>query len=131
MKAQIALKIFKTVWNQLCSGGRPEDVFGHRGKCQAIMNVFINLDKYWNEYQSVENKIDYLENLPWIGKITKYHLAKNLGYDCVKPDRHLVRIAKSYNLNPLDMCLQISKITGDRLGLVDLVIWRAANLGLI
>lgn len=60
MKAQIALKIFKTVWNQLCSGGRPEDVFGHRGKCQAIMDVFINLDKYWNEYQSVENKIDYV-----------------------------------------------------------------------
>ena len=58
-------------------------------------------------------------------------LAKNLGVDCVKPDRHLVRIAKMYNTNPFDMCQKLSDLTGDSLNTVDTVIWRAANLRMI
>ena len=73
----------------------------------------------------------YLESIPWIGGITKYHLAKNLGFDCCKPDRHLVRISKEYNTSPEELCKRISEATGDRVATVDLVIWRVANLGLI
>jgi thermostable 8-oxoguanine DNA glycosylase len=51
--------------------------------------------------------------------------------DFAKPDRHLVRIAKSYKLEVEEMCLNLSKQTGERIGVVDVVIWRAANLGFI
>ena len=66
-----------------------------------------------------------------MGDIIKYHWAKNLGVNCVKPDRHLKRIAKTFNTNPFDMCQKLSEITGDNLNTVDTVIWRSANLGLI
>lgn len=66
-----------------------------------------------------------------MGDIIKYHLVKNLGFDCIKPDRHLERIAKSYKTDPFLMCQKLSEKLGDSLNTVDTVIWRAANLGLV
>jgi hypothetical protein len=73
-----------------------------------------------------------LERIPFLGKITKYHAAKSLGFDCIKPDRHLVRIAKEHGyIDCNTMCNFISAETGDKVSLVDIVLWRAANLGMI
>ena len=60
--------------------------------------------------------------------ITCWHLAKNYGHDCAKPDRYLTRIAGAEGTH--DLCARLAKETGDRIATVDLVIWRAANLGL-
>lgn len=38
---------------------------------------------------------DVLEELPWIGPITKHHLAKNIGFNTAKPDIWLVRCAEA------------------------------------
>lgn len=38
---------------------------------------------------------DVLEELPWIGPTTKYHLAKNIGFNTAKPDIWLVRCAEA------------------------------------
>lgn len=70
-----------------------------------------------------------LEGLPGIGPVTSYHLAKNLGLDVVKPDRHLTRVARAAGArDPLRLCEAISAATGDRLSTVDIVIWRYATL---
>jgi len=72
----------------------------------------------------------FLASLPWIGEITKYHLGKNLGtLDTAKPDRHLVRIAGAEGAHAL--CARLARATGDKVATVDVVIWRAANLGLL
>lgn len=74
-------------------------------------------------------KIEYLQTLPHIGIITKYHLAKNLGIQVAKPDRHLVRVAEQFLYkNPQEMCEFISKHTGDNIITIDVVIWRYCNL---
>lgn len=74
-------------------------------------------------------KVAYLRSLPWIGDITCWHLAKNYGHDVAKPDRHLVRIAGDEGVHGL--CARLARESGDRVATVDLVIWRAANLGMI
>jgi hypothetical protein len=77
------------------------------------------------------DKLSFFESLPWIGPITKYHLAKNFGVECCKPDRHLVRIARQYDMTPDELCRKLAEETGNSVNTVDTVLWRAANLGFI
>lgn len=128
MKQQIAEVIWKKICNSIKRGGLAIDVFGHKPKARAIDIMFIGKEAALESYLASEYKLDWLESLDWIGPITKYHLAKNLGHDCAKPDRHLVRISGAEGTHA--MCERISKAAGDRIATVDLVIWRAANLGL-
>jgi hypothetical protein len=73
----------------------------------------------------IQSPVLALRRLPYIGEITAYHLAKNLGADVAKPDRHLVRFAASQGFGDVhSLCLAISNATGDPLRLVDLVLWR-------
>jgi hypothetical protein len=66
-----------------------------------------------------------LTRLPYIGKVTCWHFAKVLGADVVKPDVHLERAAKAAGYpTPLAMCEMIRGKTGDRLTVIDSVLWR-------
>lgn len=132
MREQIARIIHGRVWHAYNNGQNISEVFGHKGKVAAIKYILKNYYSLFDGYVKSDNKIEYLQEIPFIGTITKYHLAKNLGHDCVKPDRHLVRIAKEYGFNNCnEMCDKLSAETGDKVSVVDIVIWRAANLGWI
>lgn len=131
MREQVARKIYKKVMEVLFTDIAILDVFAHVGKAAAITKMACCYEEQFLSYCAADDKLVFLKTLGWIGDITKYHLAKNLGVQCVKPDRHLVRIAKLFGVKPLEMCLKISEQTGDMLTEVDQVIWRAANLGLI
>lgn len=73
----------------------------------------------------LEDPLQALRSLPYIGEVTSYHLAKNLGADVAKPDRHLVRFAASQGFSDVHaLCSQISQATGDPLRVVDVVLWR-------
>ena len=134
MKNQIAEKIYKRIINAIKNSAPIFSVFKHKGKVKAIEyiwdNQFVLFDKYLI-LEGLEDKLSFAKSLPWIGDITKYHLLRNLGEDVCKPDRHLVRIANKYQSTPFDLCREISDITGDRIGTVDVVLWRSANLKLI
>ncbi len=70
-----------------------------------------------------------LRDLAFIGPVTCFHLAKNIGMDVVKPDRHLMRAAAAARVNdPTELCHAIAGVTGDRLATVDLVFWRYGAL---
>jgi hypothetical protein len=87
---------------------------------------------HWNAWVTdalIDEQLAWLRKLPWIGKITAYHMAKNLGVDCCKPDRHLVRLAQVIDSEPETLCHDLAAATGDRVATVDTVLWRAANLG--
>ena len=126
MKNQIAEDIYKkAIINGLTA-------IGHPGKRKAIQEAQLQYKYWFNELKakdSVEEKLEYLGTLPWIGPITKYHLARNIGIDVAKPDRHLVRIASHFGYSDVQkMCKDISEQTGDRIGVVDIVLWRAMNM---
>ena len=66
-----------------------------------------------------------LTRLPYVGKVTCWHLAKVLGIDCVKPDVHLVRAAKAAGYDtPLALCEMLRDASGDCLTVVDTILWR-------
>lgn len=131
MKAQIAVKIWEKIKYAWSINLDISEVFGHEGKVAAIKYIKKNCVRLFGEYIESTDKIAYLETLPFIGKITKFHLAKNLGHNCIKPDRHLVRIAQMYNTTPDELCENLSKETGEKKCVIDIILWRSANLGWI
>lgn len=131
MKAEVARRIWDRVWTAVRRGNLVSTVFRHPGKARAIQDALASKEELCRNYLLAGDKLAYLESLPWIGAITKYHLAKNFGLDVAKPDRHLQRLADRYNTTPEAMCKALSDQCGDRIGTVDYVIWRAASLGII
>lgn len=131
MKNQIARKIYERIKTALSQSRPISSVFKHKGKAEAILNMTLVKDELFTMYQGAEDKLIFLESLSYIGEVTKYHLAKNLGVDTAKPDRHLVRIAKQFNMTCFELCEKLSKEMGLRIATIDVVLWRAANLGLI
>lgn len=131
MKEQIARKIWERIQDVWQKGGETSTAFKHKGKVKAIDFVWNHKTLLFDNYQKAENKIEYLKSIPFIGNITCFHLAKNLGHDCVKPDRHLVRVANSYNTTPDELCEMLSKETGEKKCVIDIILWRSCNLGLL
>lgn len=131
MKEQIARIIINRIRLAIDEGRDISTAFNHKGKVAAIKHVRENCGKLFEGYVMAGNKIEFLQTIPYIGKITCWHLAKSLGEDCVKPDRHLVRIASGYDLTPDNLCEKLSKQTGFRKCTIDIILWRAANLKLI
>lgn len=122
----IAKKIFDKFWNN--KDFKFEEV-RHPNKRKSLLQVYKRLDFYFTHLKSSQNRIMYLESLPHIGKITKYHLARNLGLNYAKPDRHLVRIASLLGFNNVQsFCEKISYLSNDKIGVVDLIFWRYATL---
>jgi len=77
----------------------------------------------------IDNPIMELQKFPFIGPVTAYHLAKNLGVRTAKPDRHLVRLARVSGFADVQpFCQLISAYIGEDIRLVDLVLWRYATL---
>ena len=73
--------------------------------------------------------IEFLMRLPLLGPATARHLAKNLGLNIAKPDRHLRRLADSLGYCDAEaLCQQISRVVGDSIAVVDVVLWRFATL---
>lgn len=66
-----------------------------------------------------------LRSLRYIGDVTKWHLAKNIGVDVAKPDRHLVRVAERFGYSDVHrMCREINEQCGDLVSVADLILWR-------
>ena len=107
-------------------------IFNHPRKIFGILSVCKKVSElgFENIRHLIQTKgVDFLKTLDFIGPVTCYHLAKNIGLDVVKPDRHLVRITEATKFaNPHDLCSLIAEMTGDKIAVVDLVLWRYATL---
>jgi len=106
--------------------------FGHRKKIEAIIQVsaHVFLNGFDNVWLSIAKEgIEYIIQFPYMGPATSYHLAKNLGMEVSKPDRHLKRIAETVGYrSPQLMCSDIAQLTGDKVAVIDLILWRFATL---
>jgi len=125
MKYQVAKRIYDAFWKDNTVNF---DAVRHPNKNKALRQVYSRLDQIFYFLKSSYNPLKYLETLPQIGPVTKYHLARNIGIDCAKPDRHLVRIASFFGYEDVQkFCQEIADKTGDRIGVVDIVWWRFAE----
>ncbi len=108
------------------------DVFGHAGKIDAIIELAARVagEGFGQVASSIRHEGPaFLQTFSYLGPATSLHLAKNLGLNVVKPDRHLKRVASAVGFDsPEELCATISQITGEAESLIDLVIWRFATL---
>lgn len=107
-------------------------VFNHTKKIQAILSICkkVAAEGFERIKRNIQSGgVDFLQTFAYVGSITRYHLAKNIGIDVVKPDRHLTRVAQVARFpTPAELCQAIADTIGERLSVVDLVIWRYATL---
>lgn len=111
---------------------KAKKAFNHDRKIKAIANIASIIDQ--NGFDSVSEQLSnqgaaFLQQFPYIGPITCNHLAKNLGINVAKADRHLMRVCAVTGYGtPKEMCEEIARVVGDEVAVVDLVIWRFATI---
>ncbi len=116
---------------------RVKRVCNNPQKAKAVHSVARRMseelrDEGWAGWRTANlSSVEKLGELPYIGKITRFHLGRNVGLlDCVKPDLHLVRMAEHWGFRTCEeMCRKMRDGTHDDvpLGIVDLVLWYAAS----
>lgn len=96
------------------------------GVARHLVNVGFEIFKA----KALGTPVACLAGLPWIGPVTACHLAKNLGFDVAKNDRHLQRLSAILGFpDAQELCKAIADRTGDRIAAVDIVLWRFMSLG--
>jgi hypothetical protein len=104
--------------------------FNNSRKIEAIIHMSHSINSLgFNAFKKSLrcDPLELLQSLPYIGPVTCYHLAKNIGLPVAKPDRHLTRLADSFGYDDVQMfCEFISNHTGDSIPVVDIVLWRFA-----
>lgn len=106
--------------------------FGNERKIDAILHIvqrvaFDGIDAI--RAAVCERGTQFIQELPFMGPVTSFHLAKNLGVPVVKPDRHLTRLAVYAGYESVEeMCQKIADLIGDTLPVIDIVLWRFATI---
>jgi hypothetical protein len=98
-------------------------------KVDAIIKAapIINQLEWPGFLYKARGNFNVFKTLPYIADVLKYHLARNIGFNVIKPDVHIKRLAKYYGLDPFEMCEMLSESTGLPRHTVDSILWRAAQ----
>ena len=107
--------------------------FRHQGKVRAIASAAEKLSSVSSfdviRLQILRDPIQQLQSFAYIGPITAFHIAKNMGFPVAKPDRHLERLARSSGFESVkEFCGTIASYLGEDIRLVDSVLWRFATM---
>lgn len=124
MSNVVAVPIFNRCMKALRAGKSASTVFGHPGKGKAIDWIWKRRKRLFREFAVAPDMIEFFSALPWIGPITKFHVAKNVGADVAKPDVHLNRLADREGLTAQELCDRLATETGYRAATIDLILWR-------
>jgi hypothetical protein len=107
--------------------------FRHEGKINAIagaantLSAAVSFEAFREKI--LRDPIRELQDFAYIGPITAFHIAKNIGVQVAKPDRHLARLAHSSGFESVaQFCEAIAYFLGEDIRLVDSVLWRFATL---
>lgn len=107
-------------------------IFNNPAKISAIVNAATIIEKkgFSKLKQNIQqHQIQGLQQFDFIGPVTAFHLAKNIGLPVAKPDRHLIRIAEHENYSDVQkFCSDIAMMSGDPISVVDIVFWRFATI---
>lgn len=108
------------------------NVFNNKLKIKALLDtsLIVHFKGFDGVKSEIQNKgITYLKSFSFIGEVTCFHIAKNIGLAFAKPDRHLLRISNKIGFDsPHVLCKLISEYVAEKIQVVDLVLWRYATL---
>lgn len=104
----------------------------HSGKMSAICSIAESVDRdgFDNLKERIwKSPIATLKRFPYIGDITVWHLAKNIGFPVAKPDRHMQRLSENLGYGDVQqLCAHLSMLTGEEIPVVDITLWRYLTL---
>ena len=151
-----AKRIHKILMEKLPENPAVDDllkIFNNKNKINAICKVWQNRENFCDSFYkclTLQDKLNYLQKLPHIGKITANHLARNLGENVVKYDIWIQRLGVLYTGKQAlyekidngklddeikrgcdDMFAHLEKETGLPRGYIDVVLWKASQNHLI
>lgn len=102
--------------------------FKNEAKIQAIVGVAQRIKEVGFSLLRtliIANPIEELSRMPYVGNITVWHLAKNLGMDVAKHDRHLARVSMKLGFGDAHkLCESLAGMVGEQARVIDLAIWR-------
>ncbi len=131
MKNTVARMIYDRIMPLVVAGETAGGGFGHKGKVGAIDAIWRDRVALLAAYTAAADKVEWCRSLPWIGDITKYHLAKNFGAQVAKPDVHLQRLADREGVTCQALCERLAVASGYKVATVDLLLWRACAEGVL
>lgn len=128
-------------------------IYSNGNKVRAIKQLWDRRKCYCDEFyklNDIDEKVKFLGTLPHVGNITKYHLARNLGLNFVKYDIWIQRLGVALygteefenRVNNSHLLLEIKafcdsmfsklqKETGEKVGFIDVVLWRSCQKKLL
>ena len=125
-------------------------IFNNKNKINAICKIWENREQLRDGYyalNALDDKLNYLQKLPHVGKITANHLARNLGEDVVKYDVWIQRLGCAFvnknliidngKLSPEiksacdEMFAHLCRETNLPRGYIDVVLWKSCQQGLV
>ena len=125
-------------------------MFHNKNKINAVCEIWNNKNALCAAYYGIDDmddKLNFLSQLPHIGKITANHLARNLGLNVVKYDIWIQRLGSVYSGKSLkidngklspetkkvcdEMFSHLAHVTGLPIGYIDVVLWKSCQIGLI
>jgi hypothetical protein len=102
-------------------------VFKNKRKATAVRNGAraVSKEGFANfKHRMMIEGVDGLDELPWIGEVTKNHLAGDIGLaDVPKCDRWIVRIARLLGYRPLVLIDELSVKFKEKKRVVDFILW--------
>jgi hypothetical protein len=152
-RQKIAKKKYGEIMEFIRGGGEVSaenllPIFGNANKVRAIAKIWNGRQKYRDGFYAISDdarKLGYLRGLPHIGDITKNHLARNLGISNVKYDVWIQRLGialcggdgmeEGFPLAPKvceacdEMFSGLERATGLNKGYIDVVLWKACQIG--
>ena len=151
-----AKKIHSIIMEKMPENPAIEDllkIFNNKNKINAVHKVWQCRKDFCDGFYkclTLDDKLNYLQKLPHIGKITANHLARNLGENVVKYDIWIQRLGVLYGGNSRiaqkidngkldtdikkccdDMFEHLHQETNLPIGYIDVVLWKACQNKLI
>jgi hypothetical protein len=83
----VGRRTFERCMRALDFGSTTRVGFRHPGKAAAIDHIWREREHLFSEYNASSDKLHFLATLPWVGPVTKYSLARRLGFVAEHRDR--------------------------------------------
>ena len=128
-------------------------IFNNKNKMKAVLKIWENKKKYCKEFyvkKPLQKQLNFLQTLPHIGNITKFHIARNLGLNFVKYDIWIQRLGvclfgcendvckiDNSKLSPYiqqicdKMFNELSLSLNEKEGYIDVVLWKACQQNIL
>lgn len=103
-------------------------VLKHPRKIDAILDMAESLAREPGQMarlaaRPVSEVLAWLQTLPWVGPTSRYHLARNLGWQVVVQTGPVPRLAAFLEMTADELVAATAAEVGEPLRLVDLVLW--------